>query len=367
MSSCVYATPAPPFALCEEELKVQDGVNSGISPYIVHKESVWARKLTLPSPIVPSSRCIHRDCVKPCAPDFWILGTRKGGTTALYTWMTEHVQVARLHIQNKPTDGEVHEILTKENLKRYNAQFDGDPEGMLRGDSTVSRIINDARTMVETCGHKHVKFIVLLRDPIERAVSNMLMRARLGTAGMSMASNLSHFVERELVAFEDAVRQNPSWDRGIVPGHLNRWHSSKNCIYEGLYAVHLRRWFVYAGMDNIRIYFTEDFEKYTMEVVEDALAFVGANMTLWDGQRAGRTFSKANAPNARPVLSGHVDKGQHLIDERVRRAAPAAHQSDALPENLLLVPALRARMEQVFAPYNLMLARMLHTTLPWSY
>jgi hypothetical protein len=361
ISSCVYDYQNFPPSHCDAEWAHNGATGTAVSPYVIHKGGDWAKKMLL-DPLAIAHAHINKasffSAQKPCAPEFWILGTRKGGTTAMYTWMTEHPQVARLHIENKPTDGEVGEPISRQNLGRYNAHFRNVEVGKLKGDSKVSRLINDAKTMVDTCGLLHVKFIALLRDPIERAVSNMLMRARLGTAGMNMESNISAYIEKDLELYEDAVRRNPQWDSGINPGHLAGWQSSKNSIYEGLYAVHLRRWFLFAGVDRIRIYFTEHFGQHTAAVVADALLFVGADMGRWDG--SSRRFDKNKAPNSRPMGASTRAHGESVTGNSKTSPPQERH-------HLELSPVLRNRLQDIFGPYNRMLERLLNTTTPWGY
>lgn len=349
ISSCVYDYQNFPKSACMGEWAHNGAIGSAVSPYIVHKGGEWAKKIPPDAIDVTRLHSPHSSTfsgIKPCAPEFWIIGTRKGGTTALYTWMTEHPQVARLHIENKPTDGEVAESISLQNLGRYNSHFRNVATGKLKGDSKVSRLMNDAKAIVESCGLVNIKLLVLLRDPIERAMSNMLMRARLGTAGMNMQSNISWYIEQDVDKFEEACRRDPQWAAGIHPTHLSGWQSAKNTIYEGLYAVHLRRWFLFAGVDRMRIYFTEHFEQHTAEIVSDALRFVGADMSLWN--ESNQRFDRNKAPNSRPDRS---------------RSKIVDHEGG----NMAISSLLRERLKGVFGPYNRMLERLLNTTTPWGY
>ena len=61
-------------------------------------------------------------------------------------------------------------------------KFSKVPEGLLVGDSTVSRIIQNGYGQFSAhCNESRV--ILLLLDPVERCYSQMLMRYRLDTIG----------------------------------------------------------------------------------------------------------------------------------------------------------------------------------------
>merc|ERR1712183_509081 len=117
----------------------------------------------------------YNPIAKVCRPDFFILGTRRGGTTALYTLLASHPRVAALRIRGGRHDGEV--FTSMENIERYNAQFIAWNPDLLVGDATAGRLTKDAEEIVKACGHKQSKFIIMLRDPVERCLSQNLARA----------------------------------------------------------------------------------------------------------------------------------------------------------------------------------------------
>ncbi|CAD7702191.1 unnamed protein product [Ostreobium quekettii] len=332
ISTCLYDFQDSGLKKCKPEFE-----RRGFSPFIVHKDTrgengsalALIRRLGTDPSTQPES--------KVCRPEFWILGARKAGTTALYTWLTYHPQVFSHHVQGFPTDGEIYGSVKP--LDKYNNKFKKVPSGLLVGDSNVYRLIDDAAELPALCGHKHAKFLVLLRDPVERCHSQMLMRARVKQKNLdiTMDSNLSEVIDRQLKSFEDAVAASPGWADGFLPEPLHGWKSSYNCIYEGIYGAHLKRWFFHTSLDNFRIYFTEDFAEHRDEVLHDALEFIGADVSLYHGSA---------------LLEGKI---------------PNSRSNMTLPEHQQLMPLLRRRLQDVFAPYNRMLEDVIGRRTPWGY
>jgi hypothetical protein len=395
LSSCLYNYQKFPKSLCLSDFfqslpshsHPHNGTSSGVSPYIINQYSPWLhRELhpSLPSSTAPpprpsiSSFNPHRLSMdKPCLPNFWIVGARKSGTTALYTWLTEHPHVAPLNLRHEPTDGEVMVPLTTTNLARYNRLFkeemrrievdtsvrnvssSGAPS-LLVGDAWVGRFLNeDYRAISTLCYERNIKVLLILRDPIERCVSQWKMRYRREAAKKkqqapdtltSMANSaydINEILEKELrdylfhaTATASSKTTPPDMSLPLLPVSLNNWKGSENCLYEGMYSVHLRRWLVVHGIDRLRVYFTDDLETAPREVITDALRFIGVKDTsvgLWE-----------------------YDPVRHS-----KRFAPNRDEANV---TVSLNGELRTRLEAVFGESNRELERLLGIErVPWGY
>jgi len=330
ISTCLFNFQNDENKICQYELPRYT------YPYITHKlwfnryQQFIMRKIVHKKELMILSSNKTNTAIKTCRPDFWILGTRKGGTTSLYMYLSQHPRVASLHLSGSPQDGEVFTEIN--NVKKYNKAFLEAPSDSLVGDSNVARLMKDARNIVKTCGHKYTKFLMLLRDPIERCHSQMLMRARLGTDGMNMNSNISLQIHNHLEEFKIKTQNSINWL------NLSMYPMDKvgpyNCINAGIYAAQLKRWLYHASITNIRIYFTKDFQIHTEEVVRDALQFIGVPKQELDHFQLNLTFQA----NRRP-------KGK-------------------LPPHQQLTTTLRQEMEKLFAPYNQILEAILGLKLP---
>jgi len=299
ISTCLFDWLSDVHHVCEKDMHHS-------YPYIIHKDNF--HRLSK----LDESMILHVPTDNICRPKFWILGSQKLGTLALYLLMSQHRQVAPM-LSNKLFDNGHH----KPN--------NNDKEGALEFLST------DPRSIIETCGRKYTKFLVLLRDPVQQCHSIMLQRARHRTHDMDETSNISEFVLRDLNEFKEATLGDTEWATTIYP--MNNVTAS-NCLNMGIYAAQLKRWFYHSSETNVRIYFTEHFQKHTSKVVHDALQFVGI-------------LSK--------IEHFKLDLGE---DTRlVQKLLPHQH----------LTPTLRRDLKKTFDPYNRMLEELVNEETPWNY
>lgn len=109
-------------------------------------------------------------------PDFLGLGTQKGGTTSLHQWLNTHPQVFL------PTCKEVHyfDLQAKQPTSWYAKYFqDARPE-QLCGEITPFYLFHpDVPTRIHAL-LPEVRMIVLLRDPVERCLSQIFHARKRG-------------------------------------------------------------------------------------------------------------------------------------------------------------------------------------------
>eukprot|EP01104_Vermistella_antarctica_P013899 TRINITY_DN4284_c0_g1_i1.p1 TRINITY_DN4284_c0_g1~~TRINITY_DN4284_c0_g1_i1.p1 ORF type:complete len:388 (+),score=78.86 TRINITY_DN4284_c0_g1_i1:500-1663(+) len=281
---------------------------------------------------------------KQCRPDYWILGTRKGGTTSMHYYLCQHPDVFQFRIKNKPNDGEIPLTFVPEKkdtdfLETYHKNYNMVPDDVFVGESTVSRLVSDAPGIASICGTEGHKFIVLMRDPIERCHSHMLMKARNRSRQFSLEGDMTAELEKEIRMFKGWERKYPWMLNGEANPPTVTGPRGKpqlfNCINEGIYVVHLRRYLSIFPAGSMRAYFSEDL--YNPErsplVLKDALAFIGLDPEKFD------TNVVKNVKNSR----GTTD----------------------LPANMYIEPATIAKMEAIMEPYNKQLEDLLGVELPW--
>lgn len=102
-------------------------------------------------------------------PDFIIAGVMKGGTTILYDFITDHPDV------NKAKEKEIHYFtLNYEKGDEWYSKF-FESNGKINGEASPTYFdlatTKTIPTMINRCNDK-VKIIVILRDPVERAISH---------------------------------------------------------------------------------------------------------------------------------------------------------------------------------------------------
>ena len=220
----------------------------------------------------------HDDC-----PQVFIIGARKGGTTSLIKYLSAHPDFTGANINDSYHAGETGYFSRFYYRKwwRYKEQFVGN--GSVLGDSSVNNLVNCRvpSRMYKFCGDnmKSMKFIVLLRDPVERFQSNYRFRVHTGfSAYIKNRMNMSYFVNREISKFNKAILRQ-GLDVDTAHNHLNDllclFVPSINTIYEGLYLIHLHHWLCNVPAENILILNSEEFFQHTADILSEVIRFIG--------------------------------------------------------------------------------------------
>lgn len=185
-------------------------------------------------------------------PNFFIPGAAKAGTTSLHRYLAEHPEIFMTELKEvhfftkrwEATHGD--EEAFSEALEAYRQRFAPGEDLPVRGESTPAYLHHpDVPDRIA----EHVpeaKFVVSLRDPVERAHSDHSMLVRQGHEDRSFLE-----VARQEAAGED--------DR-----HTKR----------GLYDQHLERYFDAFGRDNVHVVLFEDFKQDTLGVLQSIAGFL---------------------------------------------------------------------------------------------
>jgi len=177
-------------------------------------------------------------------------------------------------------------------------------------------LFNDPSNFVKSCGHRASKFIVVLREPVERCYHEVLSNA-------TIESKVSSILDIHTSAFIERENGTMKWVQKAIPDRLFN-HGEANCVYEGIYVAHLRRWFYFLSRENFLVLFREslhsDLTKHALEnflsVKLDAAVFSRSVI-----------FHTPTLPN--------------------------------FPQDLVM------HMQKVFGPYNGMLQDMFAMEIPW--
>lgn len=150
------------------------------------------------------------------SPDFAIIGTEKGGTTWLYDVLRAHPNlflpdVKEIHYFNRfDSNGREIDNYLRRGPDWYGAHFDGAPPGVLRGEATPLYLSDPVAATRIREALPDGRFIVLLRDPVDRFRSHYRMARAKGHVTASV---------EELI---DAA--SPEFlGRGLYHHHLSRW------------------------------------------------------------------------------------------------------------------------------------------------
>src|SRR3984885_6145785 len=159
-------------------------------------------------------------------PAFIIIGASRSGTTSLYDWLTSHPDVSAA------TRKELH-YFTDRNYHKgprwYRSQFPLARPGRITGESTPQMLyhpLSPERAAADLPAT--TRFIALLRDPVDRAISHYWQIRRAGRESEDLETALSLEAERLSREMDD-----------FRHGRLSRAHHKFSYMARGEYASQL--------------------------------------------------------------------------------------------------------------------------------
>ena len=215
---------------------------------------------------------------KEC-PDLFIIGARKGGTTSLYQYISQHPGFKGQGLDRGLGAGEIHYFsftFMERSWEEYTGRF-GDREGRMSGESSVSYLTSCMAPfrLRAMCGLAP-KIVVLLREPIARMVSNYAMRYHVRGRKEGLDTYVRDSIEKDLDAWEKVfLENNIRIDELLQSSNLCLFKPARNMIYEGMYSLHLRRWFEYFPRENFILWRTEDFREQSSGYLTQLTARLG--------------------------------------------------------------------------------------------
>jgi len=191
-------------------------------------------------------------------PDFIIIGCQRCGTSSLYNYITNHSKV------EPASRKEIHFFDNKyhKGIDWYKKQF---PDNAITGEASPYYIIHPhvPRRILKT--NPHVKIIILLRNPVDRAYSHYHHGFRRGA---------------EKSSFQDAIKQEPQ----RIEGELEKMYDDESYysyayqhftyLERGKYVKQLEKWFKYFNNDQILIIKSESLFEDTNNTMEIIFKFL---------------------------------------------------------------------------------------------
>ena len=198
-------------------------------------------------------------------PDFLILGAQKAGTTALYAYLRRHPAITG------PSWKEVSYF--DRHYARGESWYRGNFPNLLRsrgelvGEASPSYVFHPLGPERVKALVPEARLIVLVRDPVDRALSHYNHELALG---------------RESLSFEDALAAEEERLDGEVerlrsdPRYFSRAWWSHTYKSRGLYADQLERWFAVFPGEQVLIVPSEELLAEPERVHAQVLEFLGA-------------------------------------------------------------------------------------------
>ena len=195
--------------------------------------------------------------------DFIVIGAQKAGTTSLWRYLRSHPAVFCPAVKEAPffVGPEVGPVEFDAYMRRVFAEV---PPQRLLGKATPDYMLGRRDVTVEEVARRigatlpEVRLIVLLRDPVERAVSSHTMEVRRGHERRTLDAAL----EQELApASLDAARRFPTFVNSYVVG--------------GEYGRVLDAFMAHVSPQRMLVEQSRDFADRPAEVLDRVLSFLG--------------------------------------------------------------------------------------------
>lgn len=197
------------------------------------------------------------------APDYVILGTQRGGTTSLFRYLGAHPNVSN------PTTKELH-FLTDRYIRGASWYLghlpSALPPGNVTGEATPYALFHPRAPDRAREVAPQAKFIVLLRDPVDRALSHYQHERALGV---------------ELLSFADAIAAESSRLAGEAerlssdPSYVSFNHKHFSYLARGDYVNQLTSWFGHFPRDQFLILKSEDLYHSPRGAMRRVFRFLG--------------------------------------------------------------------------------------------
>lgn len=156
------------------------------------------------------------------APDFLIIGAQKAGTTSLYNCLKQHPAVSAVRKK------EIHFFSQhyRKGLPWYLDHFPLREDSILSGEASPFYLFHpqSARRIAET--YPHIKLIIMLRDPVERAISHYHQQYRRGHEKLPMMEAFQQEENRIARGWEKLLR-----DEQTSAGKLQQYSYLKRGEY----------------------------------------------------------------------------------------------------------------------------------------
>ncbi|MEG5135740.1 MULTISPECIES: tetratricopeptide repeat protein [unclassified Microcoleus] len=234
-------------------------------------------------------------------PKFIIIGSQRCGTTSLYTYLAEHPQILT-PIKKEMDFFSWH---FHRGIDWYLAHFPLMPEGeeFVTGEASPSYF--DCREAPERfySACPEAKLIVLLRNPVDRAISHFYRLRELNWEGRSLDRAISDEIER--------LNQNPEYIIGEEPG---------NYLARGRYIEFIKNWLAFFPPEQLLILKSEDFYGNVGETVQQVLAFLDLpEYQLSEYQNANPGVYQRVNESVRELLSDYFKPYNQELEEYLGR------------------------------------------------
>lgn len=201
-------------------------------------------------------RAIDADRRSKHLVNFMICGTQKGGTSALHAYLREHPHICMSDTKEVHFfDNEYHFQKKRPRYSEYHSFFQPHDQHQLVGESTpIYMYWRDAPRRIWEY-NPHMKVIVILRNPVDRAYSHWNMERSRGN---------------DYLPFYEAIKNEEERCREALPYQ----HRIYSYIDRGYYLEQLRRLWAYFSRENVLVLKNEHLKEKPTTTLRRACKFL---------------------------------------------------------------------------------------------
>ena len=200
-------------------------------------------------------------------PTFFIIGAMKGGTTSLYRYLSEAPDVAMAMVK------EVEYFTLHHDRSRawYRSRFPlrVNNSSSVRGETTPYYLFHPYAPARLAAAYPDAKLIVLLREPVARAVSHYVAMAASGREPLTLAGAVRREMEEPGTPDEIVRAGGPELERSL--------HRVNSYVGRGFYAEQLDRWLEYFPRSAMFIGRSEDLFDRPQLFMDEVSQFLGVS------------------------------------------------------------------------------------------
>ncbi len=199
-------------------------------------------------------------------PNFFIIGAQKGGTSSLHGYLQHHPNL----FLSQPKELHYFDLFYDKGLNWYKEHFiTKDANKVHFGESTPFYLYHPGVPHLMKDLVPNAKFIVLLRNPVERAFSQYQMEFKRGT------EHLDSF-EKALDAEKERLANTDDFKLAKTAVQ-NSEHAQHSYFSRGLYAKQIAHWFSIFQKEQFLFLKSEDFFANPKEVLIKVYQFLGVD------------------------------------------------------------------------------------------
>lgn len=204
-------------------------------------------------------------------PNFIIVGAQKAGTSSLYEYLVQHPQVLSASVK------EIHyfDVRYAKGVTWYRSHFSlvatMKEKGRVTGEASLYYLFHPHAAEHIKVTVPHAKLIVLLRDPVARAISHYFHQVRMKNEMLPMEQAFRE-EERRLEVEEQKMLNDPLYHSASY----QRFSYKKR----GVYVNQLRVYFELFPSEQILVLKSEDLFLRPESVLQETFSFLGVDTAL---------------------------------------------------------------------------------------